>query len=230
MFFSKSIFAAVLLAASALAAPLAPSCSTAKALMTLPAADTKLAKQTGAPSFALLGVGIQNYTCGADGKYAAAGAVAELFDISCLAGTPAFNSVQDTAYNIFKIIPDKLLNSKNLGLITTPLRILSGGKHFFTPTAAGNFPVWDMRAVGVKSVQGKPNAFVMAGKVAGITAPTGAKDVDWLQLSNKEGALATAIYRTDTRGGQPPASCAAGSAPISVKYTSKYFLYGSTVA
>ncbi|KAF6761760.1 hypothetical protein DFP72DRAFT_1165446 [Ephemerocybe angulata] len=228
MFFSKSIIATTLFAASALAAPLF-SCSTAKALMTLPANETALAKQTGAPSFALLGVGVQNYTCGADAKYASAGAVAELFDISCLGGTKAFDTVQDTAYNIFKLIPDKLISAKNAGLISAPIGVFSSGKHFFTPTATGTAPVWDMRAVGVKSVQGKPDAYVLAAKVANLTAPNGAEDVPWLQLKNVEGDLATAIYRINTRGGQPPASCAVGSAPISVKYTSKYFLFGSTV-
>lgn len=70
MLSSKSILATTLLAISALAAPLTPSCSTEKAVMSLPEGQTLLAKQTGPPSFALLGVGVQNYTCGADSKFA----------------------------------------------------------------------------------------------------------------------------------------------------------------
>lgn len=230
MLSSKSILVTSLLAISALAAPLTPTCSTEKAVMNLPEGQTILAKQSGAPSFALLGVGVQNYTCGTDGKFASAGAVAELFDISCLAGKPAFNTVQDTAFKIWSAIPDKLFSSKVAPWITAPLGLLSSGKHYFTKNAAGAIsPVWDMRSSGVKSVQGKPTAYVVAQKVGNIVAPTGAKDVDWLQLKNVEGQLATAIYRTDTRGGPSPASCIAGQS-ISVKYVSKYFLYGSTVA
>ncbi|TEB36552.1 hypothetical protein FA13DRAFT_1786951 [Coprinellus micaceus] len=230
MFSSKSIFATALLAISALAAPVTPTCSTEKAIMALPDSQTLLAKQSGPPSFALLGVGVQNYTCGADGKFASAGAVAELFDISCLAGKPAFNTVQDTAMRVWSTIPDRIFSSKLAPLITAPLGCLSAGKHYFTKNAAGGIsPVWDMRTTGLKSVQGKAGAYVLAAKVANIPAPTGAQDVDWLQLKNVEGQLATAIYRTDTRGGPAPASCTAGQT-LSVKYTSKYFLFGSTVA
>ncbi|KAJ2930044.1 hypothetical protein H1R20_g7056, partial [Candolleomyces eurysporus] len=230
MFSSKSILSTVVLAASAFAA-VVPSCSTAKALMKLPAGQTGLAAQTGAPSFALLGVGVQNYTCTDAGTYASAGAVAALFDISCLGGKPAFDTIQKTAYTIWKNIPDGPLSSRCQSGIATPLGVVASGAHFFTKTPAGtNAPVWDMRAIGPKNVKGKSGAYVVGAKVAGIPSPEGAKNVDFLQLKAVEGALATAIYRTDTQGGPAPASCTPGSAPISVKYTSKYFLYGSTVA
>lgn len=63
--------------------------------------------------------------------------------------------------------------------------------------------MWDFRAASAK---GNPNAFVLAAKVGDIPAPTGKQDIDWLQLNNVSGSLATTVYRTDTRGGQPPAS------------------------
>ncbi|KAJ2915956.1 hypothetical protein MD484_g4459, partial [Candolleomyces efflorescens] len=230
MFSSKSILSTVVLAASAFAA-IVPSCNTAKALMKLPAGQTALTAQTGAPSFALLGVGVQNYTCSDAGTYASAGAVAALFDISCLGGKPAFDSIAKTAYTIWKNIPDGPLSSKLQSGITTSCGVVTTGSHFFTKTAAGSIaPVWDMRANGPNGVKGKAGAYVIGAKVANLASPEGAKNVDWLQLKNVEGSLATAIYRTDTHGGPAPASCTPGSAPISVKYTSKYFLYGSTVA
>jgi len=229
MFSSKSILATAFFVASALAIPFG-TCSTEKALLELPAADSTLAKQSAAPSFALLGVGVQNYTCSAEGKYVLSGAVAELFDISCLAGKPAFKTIQDTALTIFKLIPDKFINNQNRGRLTGPLSLLSSGKHYFTPKGASNPPVWDMRSTGPRAVLGKAGAYVVGSKKAGIPAPTGAKDIDWLEVNGVEGQLATTIYRTDTRGGQPPASCKAGSAQITVKYTSKYFLFGSSVA
>ncbi|KAJ3538784.1 hypothetical protein NMY22_g5024 [Coprinellus aureogranulatus] len=230
MLSSKSIFATALLAISALAAPLTPSCSTEKAVLTVPGGQTALAQPSGAPSFVLLGVGVQNYTCGADGKFASAGAVAELFDISCLAGKPTFNTIQDLAYKIWTAIPDKAFASKHAPLFNVPLGVFSSGKHYFKKNdPSGISPVWDMRTTGVKSVKGKAGAYVVAQKVGNVVAPTGAKDVDWLQLNGVEGQLATTIYRTDTRGGPSPPQCTTGQT-VSVKYTSKYFLYGSTVA
>lgn len=45
-------------------------CSTSRAKLVLPDGQTNLTAPTGDPSFVLLGVGYQNYTCGATGKYA----------------------------------------------------------------------------------------------------------------------------------------------------------------
>jgi hypothetical protein len=79
------------------------------------------------------------------------------------------------------------------------------GQHYFvtSPSGTGLSPVWDFRAA---SAQGNPNAFVLGAKVGDLPAPTGSSDVDWLQLKNVSGSLATSVYRVDTRGGQPPAS------------------------
>jgi len=79
----KTVFAVVCFVASALAAPAGlpgpklslsgPTCppNLAKIDLGLPAGQTALAPQKGvAPSFALLGVGVQNYTCADTGKYA----------------------------------------------------------------------------------------------------------------------------------------------------------------
>lgn len=79
------------------------------------------------------------------------------------------------------------------------------GEHYFvtSPSGTGLSPVWDFRGASAK---GNPNAFVLAAKVGDLPAPTGSQDVDWLQLKNVTGGLATSVYRTDTRGGQPPAS------------------------
>lgn len=125
----------------------------------------------------------------------AAGAVADLYDISCLGGTSKFGTVQDEAYG--------LLKDGKASCISSKLHLDPSGKHFFTPTASGTAPVWDMRAVGPKGVQGKTGAYVLAAKVANLPAPSGTGDVDWLQLKNVEGLLAKDIYRTETRGGQP---------------------------
>jgi len=193
------------------------------AKLTLPAGQTVLTAPTDPTSYVLLGVGYQNYTCTAAGTYTSAGAVADLFDLSCLSKlTTPFNDIQDLAYQAWKAAPPSLkLPGPSVGY---PLM----GSHYFQPSPSGTglSPVWDFRAASAK---GNANAFVLAAKVGDLPAPTGPNDVDWLQLKSVSGSLATQIYRTDTRGGEPPASCTVGSAPISVKYASKYWLFGGTV-
>lgn len=78
------------------------------------------------------------------------------------------------------------------------------GEHFFQTNPSGGLsPVWDFRG---DSAPSQPDAFVVAAKVGNLPAPTGHEDVDWLQLNGVSGALATTIYRTHTKGGQPPTS------------------------
>jgi hypothetical protein len=103
------------------------------------------------------------------------------------------------------------------------------GQHFFiqNTTGGGISPVWDFRA---SAFAGNPNAFVVAAEAGDTPAPTSAGDVDWLSLVGLQGGLATQVFRVETKGGQPPASCASGSAPITVKFTTQYWLYGSTVS
>ncbi|KAF8967757.1 hypothetical protein BDZ97DRAFT_1755842 [Flammula alnicola] len=233
---SPSLVLTLALAASALAAPRflpKPSgCASPasgkhtcaiNATLTVPANQTVLAAPSTAPSYVLLGVGYQNYTCSTAGVYTSVGAVADLYDISCLSSVPAvFTNIQDEAYRLWQSLPTspKTLPAAN----GYPLM----GSHFFatSPSGTGISPVWDFRGASAK---GNPDAFVLAAKIGDLPAPTGAQDVDWLQLKSVEGSLATQIYRTDTRGGTAPTSCTPGSALISLKYVAKYWLYGGTV-
>lgn len=115
------------------------------------------------------------------------GAVADLYDLSCLSKMPAiFNNIQDVAYGAWKLAPP---NMKTLGTMGGYPRM---GSHFFntSPSGTGISPVWDFRAVSAK---GNPDAFVLAAKVANLPAPSGPKDVDWLQLKSVTGALATQV-------------------------------------
>jgi hypothetical protein len=166
------------------------------------------------------------------------GAVATMFDISCLYGTKLFDNIQDLAYNIWENIPAHAAPEQATSCFRSTPPIL--GVHYFITnpiTGTGISPKWDFAT----SYDGNPDAFVVAAKVANLAAPTGTHDVDWLQLKNVQGGLADAVYRVDTKGGQPPASvslviyrsfplvlsryyplqCDPGSS-ISVKYTAKY--------
>ncbi|KAJ6506187.1 hypothetical protein C8R47DRAFT_967399 [Mycena vitilis] len=199
-------------------APLVPrACSTASATMDLPSGQTALVSPTTAPLFVLLGVGVQNYSCSSTSTYASIGAVASLFDISCLDSSPDFASLQTTAFNDWNSAPAGASPNAVGGQVGAPDLL---GFHYFvtSPSGTGISPEWDLTASG--------GATVLGAKVGDIAAPTSpATNVDWLALDNAQGTLAQKIFRIDTVGGQPPTSCVAGSDPISVKYTAKYYLY-----
>lgn len=85
-------------------------------------------------------------------------------------------------------------------------------------------PKWDFTSSGTTA--GNPDAFVVAARSFGTAAPTGTQDIDWVFLTNiGAGKLADGVYRTDTKLGQPPASCTPGSPTIEVKYAAKYCKY-----
>ncbi|KAF7365918.1 hypothetical protein MVEN_00467000 [Mycena venus] len=199
-------------------------CDPSGAIMDLPSGQTQLVAPTTAPLFVALGVGIQNYTCTASTlKYTSTGAVASLFDLSCIDKSPAFASIQTTAFNAWNAAPAGASANTVGGRIGTPTLL---GFHYFvtSPSGTGISPKWDFTSTG--KFAGNSSAFVTGSKVGDITAPTdSATNVDWLAINNIEGSLASKIFRIDTVNGQPPTSCVAGSADISVKYTAKYFLY-----
>ncbi|KAF8888601.1 hypothetical protein BD779DRAFT_1470221 [Infundibulicybe gibba] len=181
-------------------------CDISAARMDFPSEQTALAPPTTKPSFVAVAIGTQNYTCGTTGTYTNVGAVAELFDISCLYNTPAFGEIQNFAYDIWRVSPPAVTPQ---GIIT----LLHSAK---TPEILGR----QCR---------QPQRVCCCGKVSGLSAPTGTSDIDWVSLSSLTGELAQQVYRVDTKGGQPPATCTPGSNPIVVKYAAKYWLFGGSV-
>ncbi|KAJ7491627.1 hypothetical protein B0H11DRAFT_2228796 [Mycena galericulata] len=194
------------LASAAVFAGAAPSarqlCSTTSATMDLPANQTTLVAPTTAPLFVAFGVGIQNYNCSSTTlTYTSIGAVASIFDILCLDST-SFADVQTSAFNIWSAAPDTVTANSIY--------------HYFVIDSAGVLsPEWDFTTTG--------RGYVIATKVDTLAAV----NVAWLELDAipGDGTLAPEIFRIDTVNGQPPTSCVAGSADISVKYTAKYYLY-----
>ncbi|KAJ3982904.1 hypothetical protein F5890DRAFT_285570 [Lentinula detonsa] len=191
---------------------------------------TTLPAPSFAPSFIGLGVGTQNYTCGSAGTYTSTGALADLFDVSCLVGQSSFATLQSTAFAAWNSSTSTSVSStsdvlSSAGVLSSPITL---GQHYFITnpvTGSGLSPKWDFTS---NALAGNADAFVVATKVDDVAAPTGSADVDWLYLTNLTGTLANEVYRIDTQGGQPPASCTAGSADITVKYTSMYWLTGGS--
>ncbi|KAJ7064669.1 hypothetical protein C8F01DRAFT_1249710 [Mycena amicta] len=207
-----------------------PRCDISNAAIPLPPNQNMLLAPTSSPSFIGLAIGIQNYTCGSTGTYTNVGAVAELFDVSCLYGTPEFPFLQDIAFAAWKFAPHSSpIQSIVAGLDPYHASFVLG-QHYFVNASSGTglSPVWDFRP----SFPGNSAAFVVAAKVGDVPAPSGPPDVDWLSLNGVQGqdTLATQVFRVSTVGGLAPApSCTPGSPEITVKYSSMYWLYGSTV-
>ncbi|KAJ7823699.1 hypothetical protein B0H14DRAFT_3729796 [Mycena olivaceomarginata] len=212
-------------------------CDTSNAGINLPANQTALVAPATAPLFILLGVGIPKLHLlwhylrvrlmlllreGARLNIPSSiGAVASLFDISCLY-PEEFETVQTTAFNIWENAYPRRARHRHRGsrrcsqpgrvplLCDLPLRhrhLAQMGLH--------------LRKIRRERQRVRPRR-----QTGDILAPTDhATNIDWLQLTAVQGELASGIFRVDTVGGQPPTSCVAGDAPVSVKYTSKYYLY-----
>ncbi|KAJ6564042.1 hypothetical protein B0H19DRAFT_942636 [Mycena capillaripes] len=224
--FTTQLFIALLSAAAFVSAAPGPSgptanCDTSTAVMDLPAGQTQLVSPTTAPLFILLGVGIRNYTCSGN-TFDSIGGVASLFDISCIQDHPSdFSTIQQRAFDRWDVEGPDFPSSSIGADIKVPTL---DGSHFDVTPPSGNglLPEWDFTAI-----TGNPNDFVIGTKVGDIPDPTGdpAFNIDWLAIDALEGQLASQIFRIDTVGGQPPASCVAGDPDIQVKFTAKYYLF-----
>ncbi|THV04701.1 putative malate dehydrogenase, partial [Dendrothele bispora CBS 962.96] len=212
--------------ASSLAAP--TSCDISSAVVDVPSGGA-LPPPTHKVSFVALGVGTQNYTCSDAGTYTSVGAFAELFDISCLYRTQCFSNITSDAFEVWNAAPPSVTASRvpqfldSLRQFHNPTVL---GEHYFVVnpvTGSGLSPKWDFTS---RAFAGNADAFVVGSKISSMASPTSPSNIDWLYLTKAVGSLADEVYRTDTQGGQPPASCAPGSNPITVKYTSMYWLTG----
>ncbi|KAJ8495587.1 hypothetical protein ONZ45_g12789 [Pleurotus djamor] len=226
------LLVALALTSAAYAAPspiVYSGCSVNNAVLTLPPGQTGLVEPNAPTAFITAGVGVQNYTCNDAGTFTSVGAVAELIDISCLFGTEDFEDIPGEWFDIWKIMPQGSSPLDVLDFVPRGNTAVVLGEHFFIVnplTGSGLSPKWDFTSRG--DTNGNPNAFVVGARTGGIPAPSGPADVDWLSLSGVQGSLASQVFRVDTRGGQPPASCTPGSS-ISVRYTSKYWFTGSSL-
>lgn len=89
-------------------------------------------------------------------------------------------------------------------------------QHYFIPnpvTGSGLSPKWDFTSSG--KFEGQEDAFVVARGQGSLPAPTDpTKDIAWLEVVNIQGDAANIVFRTDTRGGQPPTSVRPTSRPF----------------
>lgn len=190
-------------------------CPVSSDVLSLPANQTTLAVPDGTKPIAIaLGIGTQNYTCTAAGNYTSAGAVASLFDISCLYKTPLFSRIQDDVMRLPATTRDNLVKSMS----KSPLYVAA---HYFVPNPVTNV------GISPKFAQAANGGaiFTTLGKKGGIKSPSGAQNVDWLQLSSIQGDWASTVFRVDTVQGQSPATCSKAGDTVQVPYAAKYWFY-----
>jgi hypothetical protein len=158
------------------------------------------------------------------------GAVAQIFDISCLHDKTIFADVAVVAFDAWSEAPEST-TAQNLKSLDLPFKGLGKnildeqsllGLHFFVKNSSAGaitgIPAWDFA-----SSQHSKQAFVDVAAFEKLAAPRNVTDVPWLQVKGTKGKLATTVYRLFTRGGQPPAKCGPKDPKeISVKYTSQY--------
>lgn len=173
-----------------------------------------------------VGRGTQNYTCDVSNPTAAptaAGAVATLFNASCIAA----------AYpDLLNMLPKLALqfnlpSSAELSRLG-PSNLVVSGKHFFTtPTT----PFFNLDTTG--SELGQAQCSKIGTTDAPGNAPTGQqgeKAVAWLKLATNPGAFTgnlQEVYRVETAGGSPPATCTGMAAAFEVQYSAQYWFYES---
>ncbi|OJD18219.1 hypothetical protein AJ78_01719 [Emergomyces pasteurianus Ep9510] len=213
-----------------------PSCDFSRAKM--PSTDEPLPSVPGGQKLlhVTIGRGIQNYTCSsssATDKPKATGALATLFEASCLASTYPFllSLLPNIALRLSNpayptSLSQELLTSFTFGPSNLPI----AGYHFFD---SAGVPVFDLLKDGHAAVE----------KIAGVPAPKGALDgvgkqkfgaVPWLYLAAVEGSAgkAKSVYRVGTAGGKSPETCEGwkgndgDGGVLSVQYAAEYWFFG----
>jgi hypothetical protein len=197
-------------------------CDTAKA--SLPAGSEALPPIGAGLSLyhVALGRGTQNYTCpagNATAPPAAVGAVAFLFNATCMAATnnQMLSLLTPTAVN--------LPNQDNGALYPD----LSGHHYFIDKTTAYFNLKLDTSDYGQGAFK----------KIAATPAPADAMKgpgnqgngaVPWLKLVQKDpndtSFKVAEVYRVNTAGGNPPATCAGMPEFFEVQYSADYYMYG----
>jgi len=222
MYFLSFFTASIALAASASARPARRSsqqqllfdCDVSKFVPTVPEGQTNVTVPSGeVPRFVTVGVGVQNYTCSAAGAFVSVGAVATMYDVSCLTNSAIFPKIQDIFFDATHNGGAQTI--LNAIIMDATIKI---GDHFFINGTDGKLvPVFDFT-----HSLGDANEFVDLKKAGATPSPDSQGDVDWLQLSNVSGNLAKTVLRLSTNQGQPPVTkCMAGD-NISVPYSAQY--------
>ncbi|KAM3516003.1 hypothetical protein MY11210_000285 [Beauveria gryllotalpidicola] len=162
-----------------------------------------------------VGRGTQNYTCdgSAESKPKAVGAVATLFNVTCMAAMyPEVTSkVPEMAVHF------NLDAANRVGPATLPV----SGHHYFT---AAGVPFFDLGDEG--QIPCTKNASVNAPSTDTI-GRKGEPAVPWLRLlATKDATKGLGeVFRVSTAGGSPPATCKDLKGDFQVEYSAEYWFW-----
>jgi hypothetical protein len=185
----------------------------------LKAVSPGLPPPTSSPTIIALGVGTQNYTCNSTtSTYGSNVAVADLYDITNLVNS----NTKDSLCKLY------LKNSQDCNADDNPLNLNHFGLHYFDSNSKPNF---DFTKSGYGWLQAKKGAGVPAPNSAykGVK-PNAHGAVDWLYLLDNGAGVSQklqSVYRVETAGGSPPATCS-GNEKIQIPYAAEYWFYAQT--
>jgi len=172
-----------------------------------------------------IGRGTQNYTCAnstADAKPLAIGAVASLYNATCLAASQP---------SLFAMLPNLTLqwNLQDTEQATLyPASLLLSGHHFFTniTTPFFNLDISQLQ-LGQAPCSKTQSVAAPAGSALG-QGGVGNGSVAWLKLQTHDatGSLEE-VYRVNTAGGNPPTTCSGMGAAFEVQYAAEYWFWQS---
>lgn len=171
-----------------------------------------------------IGRGNQNYTCDLSNSTAvpvAAGAVATLFNVSCLAA--------DMPELLSRLCPIALdLPIPSSSDTNSPIYQGMSGHHYFKDATT---PYFDLdtgaHRYGTGAFKKGDSTPAPATAMAG-PYNSGNGPVAWLRLDAKtttDGQVFKEVYRLNTAGGQPPKTCEGMPAAFEVPYAAEYWLF-----
>ncbi|KAH0543051.1 hypothetical protein FGG08_002564 [Glutinoglossum americanum] len=174
----------------------------------------------------LLGRGTQNYTCnaGSSDKPTANGAIAILYDASCLAANQP-SLLHELAGALIQVDSSTEYLTAAIIQRMSSEALVAGHHYFRDPTT----PVFDFRVnsgdkdvfCGKKSTNVAAPQWSIKGKGDG-----GDGAVDWLKLSTVDGTEGFKEgYRMVTAGGSPPPTCKDKPSSFEVDYAAEYWFY-----
>jgi len=167
-----------------------------------------------------IGRGTQNYTCDLANSTAvpvANGAVATLFNASCVAST-----YPDLLQLLPKVAIRFNLTGPEQSVPMQPANLAISGHHFFTNATTPFFNL-DTAAMQLGTVPTAKNSSANAPADA-PKGQNGESAVAWLKLLARSGGTGDLqeIYRVGTAGGSPPAKCQGMPATFEVQYSAEY--------
>ncbi|GAB7349738.1 hypothetical protein MBLNU459_g0472t2 [Dothideomycetes sp. NU459] len=175
-------------------------------------------------SHVAIGRGTQNYTCDLSNSTAvplAVGAVASLFNVSCIAATQS---------SLLSLIPAIALDFPVPASsdASSPANTDLSGYHFFLNASTPYFDLdTEDHSFGNGAFKKVNSSNAPAGAVAGQYGQ-GFGAVGWLKLSESapsSGQVLKEVYRLNTAGGSPPKTCAGAQAAFEVQYAAEYWVF-----